>query len=76
MNDWVKKYTEIADKFNEFGKTFGKTGFKRESQVTENFALMCIKLCREDASTIALLLILWIFPAASWYSKVPSLRLP
>jgi len=56
MNDWVKKYTEIADKFNDFGKTFGKTGFKRVEQAAETFALMCIKLCREDASSIALLL--------------------
>jgi hypothetical protein len=56
MEDWVEKYNEIARKFNEFGKTFGNTGFKSIEQAAETFALMCIKLCREDASSISLLL--------------------
>ena len=56
MTDWVERYTEIADKFNEFGKSLKGTSFKKVEQATELFALMCIKLCREDATAIALLI--------------------
>ncbi|MCK4357247.1 MAG: hypothetical protein KAW92_00615 [Candidatus Cloacimonetes bacterium] len=56
MNDWVDKYNEIAYKFNKFGKSLKETGFHKEEQAVETFALMCIKLCMEDATAIALLL--------------------
>jgi len=56
MKDWVEKYNEIADKFNEFGKSLNDKGFRKIAQASENFALMCIKLCCEDAKAIALLL--------------------
>jgi len=56
MTNWIEKYNEIADKFNEFGKSLNDKGFRKIAQASENFALMCIKLCCEDAKSIALLL--------------------
>ncbi len=56
MKDWCDKFRKVAIKFNDFGKSLKGVEFHPEKQAAETLALTCIKLCREDASSIALLI--------------------
>ena len=53
--DWVKNFTEAETKFNEIGKLLANHSFNN-NQIVEIFALTSLKMCRENAGAIKILL--------------------
>ncbi|MBC8527558.1 MAG: hypothetical protein H8D22_12020 [Candidatus Cloacimonetes bacterium] len=53
--DWVNKFSETEKLFNEIGVLLKNESFKK-SQVVEVFALTALRMCRENAGAIKILL--------------------